>query len=180
MLIKGLQCERIAAPLPFITLEDAKEELSLNHDLMDGKVEAYVAAACAELDGPQTVTATPFREQGWRVYFRATLGEGFIPIPRVNTVQAVARRSRGALTWQLLDPSKYSWISVGPGFIINIDEEVSGVYEYYVDAVFGSGDTEVPEDLKIAAKLRIRQLFMEAPDAATEAAWNRITFNYGG
>jgi uncharacterized phiE125 gp8 family phage protein len=149
----------ITPPTPLITLAEAKAYLRVDFSDDDSLITSLVAAASANLDGPQGWLGRAIGEQELEAYVPSFCG-GQIPalMPHIISVESVRYLDTSNIE-QTIDAESYSasanriWFS--DSFI------VPGVYATW-DAVriaYTAGYEEIPEQLKTAVKIHVGTLY---------------------
>lgn len=152
----------LEAPADFITLEDAKDHVSVSHDRDDALIQGKIAAAIAYLDGPDGYLGAAIASQKWRWTVGAFSELMRFPIGPVITIESVSYRNEaGGVT--IVDPADYYLfgdsegpylrpVSAWPIDVANRDDTVSIEYT--------AGRLAVPESLRSAALILVGQLYL--------------------
>jgi uncharacterized phiE125 gp8 family phage protein len=67
---------RTVAPLPFVSLAEAKVQCRVDHSDDDARLAAIVAAACAMIDGPTQRAGAALAPQRWRYHVAGPSSDG--------------------------------------------------------------------------------------------------------
>ena len=155
---------------PLITLEEAKKELNVLHNLKDQEINGMVAAASAQINGYNTITSKCFGPQTWVLETRNLQKYNLIPLEGVTSVVKVEFLDEENLEFQEVPNAQWKAITLIEDVIFKFTEDPAFNTLHRIE--FQAGEA-IPELAKTAVKLRVRQLWTEAPDPTTESAWVR-------
>lgn len=152
----------LEAPVDFVSLDDAKNHVSVHHDRDDTLIDGKIKAAIAYLDGPDGYLGAAIAPQKWRWKTGAFNDLMRFPLGPVLTIEAVSYLNDAGGT-TTVDPADYYLFgdSEGP-YLRPVDAWPTDIRSRD-DAVmidFTAGRLIIPENLKSAALILVGQLYM--------------------
>jgi uncharacterized phiE125 gp8 family phage protein len=156
----------VTPPQPFVTLDEAKEHLRVLDEDSDALIEAYIAAACAHIDGPDGWLGRAIGVQELEV--RGAFFGGCrwtLPFPPVIEVTGVTYLdSDGAEQTLATDQYEVRGREIVPAYGITWPSVRSD--RESVRVAYSAGYDEVPAPIKAAVLLMVGDMFAFRETAA--------------
>jgi uncharacterized phiE125 gp8 family phage protein len=152
----------LEAPTDFISIEDAKDHISVHNNRDDTLIVGKIKAAIAYLDGPNGYLGAAIASQRWRWQTGAFSDVMRFPLGPVMTIESVSYRNDTGGTTTVAPADYYLFgDSEGPYLrpAVSWPRDVAA-RDDAVTVEYTAGRLVIPENLKSAALILIGQLYM--------------------